>query len=440
MKPAITDPNLGVLGDAELHIDADVAADIRQPRSPVIDGTIKVSGSMQAPAGTFGAVPAKGSEKETSSAGIQLSARVIDDIVALKVDDLSLSIPGTPERTGLADALSKQWYGITFDAIDAMMKAQSEKAGTPEQPKVRELLSRSFNRRISPPSVTKFVEKIHLWKGIELLPETDGLVRIRVESDKKKVLASVRAIREYLEENSGQGLGAKAWLGLNNQGQIDALLQDEATFMKSMGTVRGVLSADRTSYAFRGFDGDILDEKGVTQGHLNISLTSEGDFRLELTNTGTGEATVVEKSGAKFSVSYAGKELLSGLVSAEQFSMEAKDPESGAVVAQLKGNVQSATATNITLSDIEGSVPSKHIALKNGSYSMKVDTAKGGMLNTEISTEVVLGPAYEMKILISSERRTITSVSIEKPVYKPLEDLYQDLLAVLIGPGNAIQR
>ncbi len=433
---AVGERDFGIIANAELKIASEMSSDVRNPRIPLADGMISFVGSITAPAGTFTGMDVQNAPPETATADIAISARSVAETILLRISGVSVVTPMMPKPFELPAEMSSRWYGITFDALDALLAKQATETGGTPAPPVRELLSKSFGNRVSPAALLKLWKSVHIWNGLELLPEENGLVRIRVESDKKKVQTSVRAFVEYIKETSGQSWDSQLERSPEMKKNMESLLADDAEFMKTMGTVKGVLSADKETYEFMGFDGEILDASGKVKAVVTILRTKDGDFSASLTNTETQEGFVIQKQGERLTGgAMNGKNAIEGTVSMKAVDLTVKDPETGKEVTSIAFAINEMTPTSLSISDGTVKIPSEKLTIHVRALSVKINPPDSVTMRIDSSAEV--GSSQQVTLEADLRREAIPSLKVEKPAFQPIESLYQDLLQVLIGSADA---
>lgn len=434
----VANMDFGILSNADLTVMADISSDVRNPRIPLVDASVSLTALLDAPAGTFtGTQPKnlKTAPHETATADVLLSGRSVDRTLLLKISGVSAEAPMLAHPFELPAELSTRWYGIAFDALDKTLATEAKQSGSPPPPPIDQILANAFRDRVSPEALLKLSNAVHVWKGIELLPSENGLVRIRVESDKQKVQDGVRAFLQYVQEASGPSWQTQLKNNPALQRQIDALQGDDPEFMKTMGTVKGVLSADAGSYEFMGFDGDISDASGSVKGRVTVTRTKDGDAGLSITDTASKDTVTFAKKGDKVTGTFDGKTTLEGTVSASHVDLTALDPKTGKATLAVVFDFRKLSAHAFTITSGTITVPSEKAVIHLKELSASLTDSR--VLTCKVDASLDLAGTQLITIVADTKREPISALKVEKPAFQPMENLYQDLLHGLIGSADA---
>lgn len=404
-------------GVADISIQGRMRSDIENKKNPLIDSTLRLSVS-----GDF--LSKSPNTDGWMSINVDLAAKVMQQFLYLQITNLKASGFLFPQPIALTKELQEQWYGISFNDIDAIIKAQS-KGGVGKIPSMHDILNGFLAGRDRRQSTKNLLSELHLWKGIELLPEKDGNMQIRVESDKKKIQSSVRALVGYLQEMS---------LNADVKNNI-LMLQDDEGFMKSIGSMKGVMAVDKETFDLVGFDGDITDASAQTKGQIEFSRTND-NARLLIKATETEDTIEIQKVGDIILGTWNEKEVLTGTVSSKNVNLTAKDPETSLVLFALKLSLQALSSSEISISDGLLLVPSEDVSIRIKKLASRMTGAERS-LYLEASGETKKLQAFTLKL---DKTTTPTGqFTIEKPTYKPFENLYEDFLQLFVAQATLIK-
>lgn len=419
-------------GNLSFSLDALSRYDIRSKKSPIADIALTVSVNVDAPAGTFG-TPSDASAREKATLNLQLIARSLDRVLALQIPVLEADAPLMASAFSLPQDISKTWYGSTYDELNASLKEAAMENGNEQQlPKVEEIIGNMFgSTRVSPEAMKRAAKKMHLWNGIEVLPEEDGNLHIRVESDKKKILRSVKAALDYVEEVSGSSWDAQ----LNNpqfREMVTGLKGKDAEFLKTMGSVKGIISVEKDTYIFRGFVGDAMDESGSITGHMEMLSTAEGDFKLSITDVAEQSTMLFTKKGADLSFVVDDKQLMKGTWEDKKLNLAFTNEADGKSAGSLMMTLKEYDKTHLIISEARITIADPSMVITVKDFMVAVNEAE-----KESSMSATFSASYEGKNVLSgsmvSKKKEIPDFSLEKPVFKPLKDLQADFYQALLG-------
>lgn len=422
-------------GSADVTLQLHTRHDTSSASSPLAEASLKFSLEADAAAGTFsGTPPKKNAERDHLTAAMSLLFRSVDRKATLNISNLAISGPMLPAPFMLPKSMQTSWYGMTFDEIDRIMQESAAKNGElPPQP-VEEIIANALTGvRIEEDDVEELLEELHLWNGIELLPEEGDTVRVRVESDKKKMQASARAFLAFLEKNSlqpGQHLASDPYFM-----ELKGFVENDEEFAKNAGSVQGILSADKKTYELRGFVGDVYTASGALTTHIAFINTKEKDFSLALTDkAGSGGTITFSKKGQEYSVDIDTKPLIVGTITDTALDFVFTHPENGDIVMTLKGEILewSDDWTKLHLRNVRIDIPEGKVTilLEDWNHSMSEDYKE---FDSTLKASGMLNGKPLFGINATTKRKSIGAFTLESPLYKPFDALQEDFMQALMG-------
>lgn len=404
-------------GTVDLAADLTILHDVRDEKNPLMELATDITLEVD-----------NGYSLETT-----IGARSVDRSLLLNIGKLVVSAPAEilPAPFVLPAAMQTVWYGATFDELDRLMRENAEEGES--TPSAELMIAGAFRgAKVDSDDLRATLQKIHLWNGLEVLPEENGLVRIRTESDKKKIRNSVRAIVRLLEKSTGPSWKTSMEDNAEFQKMIGDLEKNNLEFLREMGTVKGVISADKETFALRGFEGDIFDEQDNRVGHVAFIRSSSGDFSLGITQEKTGETFHLVKQGTQVDLSSNGKKMMTGSVSKEKFSLMFLDEEDGSNVLSVLFDIDS-------FDTVTGSFRIKNGVITLAEEKIIISVADMTVERKGVNSSFRLEAAGTrdgnslFMITIDSEQSETAPFTPEKPAYKPFESLQQDLMQALMG-------
>lgn len=423
-------------GTVDLTASTVTRYDIRSPKSPVADGNLALTVSVKAPAGTFG-MPSASSAQDEMSLDLLLNARAVSRTLLVNIAKLDADIPAfMPMPFSLPPVTAAKWFGATFDELNRKMKEGTE--GMPDSgpvPTVEEMITSAFaGARVTPEALRRAADRMHLWNAVEVLPEKDGQLQVRVESDKEKIHTSVRAVMEYIEEVSGPSWEQQ----LRNpefEEIVTGITEEDAEFLKTMGSVKGVLSVDKETYVLTGFEGDVFDETGKQSGRISFA-SRDGDVTLAITDTESGETATFTKKGGDLLLTTGDKTVVAGTwdEAKKELSLTVSDPETGVKAATLFLSASEFTPERSTINKLEITLVEEKVTITITDAGTILD-AEAGSADITGSFTVTLEGKKVAEGRLETSSRTLTPFSVEKPSFSPFEDLQADFMQALMGGG-----
>lgn len=413
-------------------IKADVTiqerADVSNESKPVLDIGLTLKAAVDAPAGMLGGGTGK---RDTASLVLAASAKNVERVAYLQISKLLVSASALPTSIILPETLSKSWYGATFDEIDAELKKNTPQGTSPVT--MDSLLKQVSATAQQKEALETLASNLHIWKGIALLPEKDGNLQVRVESDKETLKRDLDALAAYVQQASGP-----SWKQMQKDSRIDEQIRKaKEDIDANVGKVKGILSAEKGTYLFRGFDGEVIDERGATIGTMTISLPENGDMLVSFTDTSKQPATtfVFEKKGSAFTFAASGATLAEGTVTPERFTITAYDTEKGTDVVALKADLplKGCSKESCTVENGVIEIPAKALsfAITRAGYAF---TNSFKDMTSGLDVQATLGGKSLGSLRIDGARKEVPSIIVEKPAsYTPMSRLQADLTAVVMG-------
>jgi len=410
----------GLSGTADISIQGETKVNTEDKRNQLIDATFDISFAGEMPSGTLKNEKSQVGAIEKVNLDLRLKAKTTEQFLFLNINTLKASGFLFPQPIVLTKELQDQWYGSSFEDIDGAIKAHAKDGGQ-QIPLVRDLIKGLFQQQNGKASLQKLLSKVHLWKGIERLPDEDNMIRIRVASDKKKIQSSVRALASHVQTMFGQS--------------VPRLKSDDAEFMNSIGIIRGIMTIDKETFEWIGFDGDITDASGKTKGQIQFSRTNN-DAHLMIRVLETDDVIDIQKIGNVISGTWNGKEILTGKASTKSIDLTAKDPETNLTLSTLQLSLQAFSPSEISVSDGLLIVPSQNTSMRLKKFTSTM-TSEERRVHLEAS-----GNTKKLQAFTLSLDKTTTPTgqfTIEKPTYKPFEKMYEDFLRLFINQATPIQ-
>lgn len=408
------------------------AADLRDAKKPLFSATMALQLDASAPGELFGMPTTAMQKAGFTFAG---SARSLERMVFANISELSVRQPGK-QPVAMDQELSTTWYKATFEELDKMLADAMQ--GDPSSPigdamTIDTLLQHSIGQyRDSAKQTIAIFEKLHVWNAKELLPEENGMYRVRVEAENKKVADAFEAFMDLVQQqNDPTGTNTELREVLAEQRK-----QMRADIEKS-GKLSGVLHIDKASFEPRGFVGEFTDNAGTKLLTIDMLAMPNGDMHLSLINpANTKENVRFEKKGEAFSLTVEGKVLAEGTMSAKKFK---------ATVYQLDGLTEGDTAPTLLTADIDIlkiteqelditgtiTVPAggSEITIKKGKIAF-ANAFKDVSVDMDIRATLLGSPAIELSA--TSVRKEAASVTVEQPtVAKPFSDFTQDFAPLM---------
>ena len=419
-------------GNADIDLSVKQEYDVSDIKNLLLQMGLTLKASVNAPAGMLGGmVTEKKGEKDFASADVEATLRSAQRKLTLNIGKIVVSVPSLPQPFTLPETFKNAWYGATFDEINAELK-KSKQENAPDAPTIDEMLERIFSGKgFSKEAVEKLYADLRVWKGIELLPEQDGKVRVRVETDKEALKKDIDTIISYMGESAGP-----SWKQLQKGKDFEEKIRtSKEDIEQKFGVVRGVMEADKDTYAFRGFQGEVLSVSGTKLGDIAVSISPNGDALIDITDVSSPNNTKLtfKKTGSDFTFTVEGKQIVSGTVTDKLLDFTIIDPKTG--LTFLKGNfpVKSVSREELSIEGASLEVPS--IQLK-----LSIDTLHYVFSNNfkNMAWSLIVGGNYQSKPLFSltvnADRKEQPSVTVELPAkYSPFMQLQQDLSAAFMG-------
>ncbi|OGJ63163.1 hypothetical protein A3C52_03955 [Candidatus Peribacteria bacterium RIFCSPHIGHO2_02_FULL_51_15] len=411
--------------------------DVSDNRNPLIATALDLKVVVDATAGFFAGGPAvKSGPKTQSSADLAIGLKSAGRKIFFNLAKLEVSVPGAlPVPFALPPNLQSKWYGATFDEINTELKQNSDTGSV--VPTVEQLLTKALaGGGIDKKPLRKFISRMHIWKGIETLPEENGVLRVKVESDKNAIAEDIAAMTDYMMETANI-----SWeqfqnsSGLNRQKYFGTIKTD---IEKNEGSIRGILSADKDTYVFRGFTGEIFSNSGAKLGDVNIQISKNQDMLVEFTGATNGKKAVFTKTGADYSLIVDGIKLVAGTVSDKRFTMTAWDQKQNIVLtADLP--IEKVAKDEISIKNGEIFIQPLNLKLKIDRYFTKFENSfKDFSFNIDLIGLFEDAPVFTAKIEAGRKEQKKVEV-IPPPAFSPFSELQQDLLGVFMGSAQGIE-
>lgn len=397
-------------GTTSIDLTTSLASDVTDPKDPRADLTVALSATSDIPNEIT-------EDADPLRVDTLIHARAAEKTLSTSIERADITAPMfLSEPFSLPAILTERWYGQTFAEFDA---------AHPKDAPISDILTRALRGvRATPEQLETFLDQAHLWKAVKLLPEQGGQLQIDVETDKKKIQTTVKAYVRYMQEISATPPSSDI------DSMFQALTKNDAEFLQTMGSAKGVLSVDKETYDFRGFSGDIFDEDNGKTAQLEIRSDANGDLSISITDVTSGETFVLTRTGDDVRVTAAGKDVLKGTLTASQMNLTMYDPETGEDMGTAS-STYAMTKKSFTISRGEFSWKPENVSVTVEQLSIVLsDSLK------DISMKLKATGTREGKPLFSidasAERKESALQNIAKPEFLPLENLQTDFLGALM--------
>ncbi len=427
-------------GKGNLNLKFTSEYDVSKPDALLFDAGLELKTVMDASQAFFASGPAeKGGPDLHATADLNATLKSAGRKLFFNLGKIEISIPGAlPAPFILPKELQTKWYSATFDEINAQLKKSTATGAV--APTIDELLKNSLSgNSINREAMNKLIQRIHLWKGIEVLPEQDGNFQVRVESDKQAIAEDMVAFNEYMLESAGSSWNQfSGKTGLYKQKYLESVKSD----IEKGSSVRGVLSVDKDTYDFRGFTGEIFSSTGSKLGDVNIQHGKNGDILVELTDVSqNNQKLTFTKTGTSFSLSVDGKQFMTGTVSDQRFTVTVIDPKTNEISMTADLPIVKVSREELTIENGTITFPTSKLSLLVDRFQYQFQNSFKD-LNLSLNMHGLLADKPLFTTTLESNRKEQPSISVESPTAtSPFSELQQDLVGVFMGgtapaPGN----
>lgn len=413
-------------GNASIALTTTMNSDATDAKNPKADLSLQLIASADIPSDL-----APKPDKANLSAVI--NARAVDRTLSVNFEKMDLTASTfLPEPFTLPPLLASRWYGQTFAELDAMLQKSERGQGRGVQPPIEQILTNALRGvRMTPADLKKFLSQAHIWKGIRMFPgrEDIGLIQIEVESDKEKIRDTVRALLTYIQVMSGPSFESQMRTNEELQTMMQSLTKNDAEFMRTMGSAKGILSADKTTYDFRGFDGDIFSEAGEQTAKVEIRHHVNGDFSIRIVDLATKESFEFIKQGADIWLTSADSDLLRGTLTREKADITLMGKEH--VVMEASFDIDTLTKENFEISRGVFIFPTKKLTVTVNTLAINLSNS---FKDFQMTTKAV--GTLDGKQLFTADfeaaRTEIPAFTLTKPPYLPFSELQKDFMGALM--------
>ncbi len=407
---------------ADLTVDLVANSDMSSEKNPLVDLALKV---------VYGSTPKVRSVEGPTEVAVNLALRIVSRTLSFNISKADYAGSAVPQPFSIPAEMATRWYGITFDEANKALAEQAKQSGQPVTT-IEETIAQSMGgAKVTPAALKKLWSNMHLWKGVELLPETDGLVRIRVESDKEKIKESVRSFVQYVKEASGPSWERQ----MQNPafaGQIQELIGPNPEYLKKVGAAKGIISADKATYEFRGFDGDFYSESGALVGHLTVAFQNGANFSVTMIESETKEELSFVMKNSEFVMTLNDKKIATGKITATRVDITVMSEDTGKTEAVIGFDVKEASKTRFSLENGVIDIPADKVSVSVPTFLVELSGAKLDTLKVLVSAAYKTNGVPSLKADLSILREPLTSVSVEKPVFVPFDQLQTDVMSSLM--------
>ena len=419
MKDLLTSP-------ADLTVDFVASSDVSSEKNPLVDLVLKI---------VYGSAPKAKSAEGPTEVAVNLGLRIVARTVSLNIAKADYVGSAVPQPFSIPAEMAARWYGITFDEANKMLADTAKQNGQPVTTIEETIAQTMGGAKVTPAALKKLWGNMHLWKGIELLPEKDGLVQIRVESDKQKIHESVRAFVQYMKEASGPSWERQMQNPAFGQ-QVQELVGPNPEYLKKVGAAKGIISADKTTHEFRGFDGDFYSESGALVGHLTAVVHDRSNVSVTMTESETKEELSFVMKNGEFVMTLNGKTIASGKITATRVDITVMNADTGKTEAVIGFDVKEASKTSLSLANGVIDITKDKLHVTVPTFLVELSGAKFDTLKMTVSAASTMNGASFIKGDFGVLREPLNSLSVEKPAFVPFEQLQADAMSALMTMQN----
>ncbi len=427
-------------GSLNAKLKAKQAADLTDAKKIKFDASADLDLTASAPAEMFG-LP--GQAMQQASAALVANVRSVNAKMFVNIAEVVVKQPGKSE-VKLDAKVASAWYMATFEEINELLAENSED-GTPAIT-VEQILERSVSQYSnSAADIQDLTKKVRFWNAMELLPEEKGMLRVRVETDKQKLAASLEAIMDYIvKQNDPAGVNAEM------TAQMEQAKADMRADIEKMGSLNGVVWIDKDTFDPRGFVGQLAETDGTVTMDIDMLMEKNGDAHVTLKNPADpSENLDFQKKGDAFTLVAEGEKVAEGTITAKKFTMTVynqpalmgegmeMDPEMAPpagtpppTLLSMDFDIQKATEDALEMTGkimipagaSEITVDKFSLVFGNSYKNMKLDMA--------VRATFLGSPAVSMKVV--SERKEVSDVKVDEPsVAKPFEAMMEDFTPLI---------
>lgn len=417
-------------GNANVALTTTMTSDATDAKDPKADLSIQLIASADIPSDTA-------AKPDKTNLFAVINARAVARTLSVNFEKIDITAPMfLPKPFLLPSLLASRWYGQTFNEVDVMLADAARERGESAQPPIEEILTNALRGvRMTPADLKKFLDNAHIWKGIRMLPgrEDIGLIQIEVESDKEKIRDTVRALLAYIQEVSGPSFESQMRTNVELQTMIQSLTKNDAEFMRTMGSAKGILSADKTTYDFREFDGDIFSEAGDKTASVEIRHDANGKISVRITNVKTNETFLFLKQGTDIRLTSADKDIIMGTLTTEKADITVMDPGSGDIVLEASFDIDTLTKEDLKIRSGIFVFPTKKLTITVDSLVINLSNS----FKDFTMTMKAIGKLDGKQLFTAdfeAARSEIPTLSLTKPSYLPFEELQKDFMSTMMAP------
>jgi hypothetical protein len=250
------------------------------------------------------------------------------------------------------------------------------------------------------------------------------MLRVRVEADKQKLSATLESVIDFvMQQNDPTGLNTEM------KAEMEKMKSEMHDDIASMGSLKGILMADKETFEPRGFAGQATDSSGAITMNIDILVRRNGDAHVKIDNPkNPSDSIAFEKKGDAFTLVAEGKKVAEGTMTAKKFTMTGYQGSTTLFSADFDIN----KADDSSL-DLKGKilVPAGGSEISVDSFKLLFSNSfKNLTFDSVVRVSLLGSPAFALTI--STERKEVPSISVEEPsVAKPFKTLQQDFAPIL---------
>jgi hypothetical protein len=218
---------------------------------------------------------------------------------------------------------------------------------------------------------------------------------------------------------------------------MDSLKKNDAEFMKTMGTVKGILRVEKETYDIRSFSGVMYNETGAPTATIEIAIAENGDITLSMIDLRVQEEIVFTKVGTTVKLMAHGMPVMTGTISEKRVDLLFQDPQTGAKVGTIAFDIVTFSSDLIEISQGILTIPAKKIVLNITSLRIILTNER-----KNIEVKVAASSSREgspfFTFTTEGSRIEVPPFSFEKPNFKPFKAMQEDFMTVLMPPDPVL--
>jgi hypothetical protein len=228
-----------------------------------------------------------------------------------------------------------------------------------------------------------------------------------------------------------------SWSEMQKQSEmLSKIEQAKRDIDTKVGGVKGVISAEKETFKFRGFDGDVLDQGGKVLGHITLETPKNGDILISITDMSTPaeKKVIFVKKGTDFTLTASGATVAKGTISPSSFTLSLLNPSPKDDVAlHVNFPISKVSQTDLQIENGTVELPKQEFTLNIRSMGWSFSNKFKDAIATLDATALLKGKQL-FTVQTKFKRNEAPSIAIEKPAkYLPFQQLQNDLTAAVMG-------